>query len=219
MYFPPLIQEKKCKVPTKIGYGLILLVTFVIFWTFVFSIHHFLAPYKPINGDALIVEGWVPDYCMDSVASLVKEKKYKKIFVTGGILEVGSYLKEYNTYALIGAETLKKLSLPDSIIIPVSAPYSKVDRTYTSALAFKRWLDSTKCPFRKFDICSQGPHTRRSRLLFSKACGKEYKFGMIAIKDPEYKPNLWWTTSKGVRSVIDETVAYIYALFFVRFKR
>lgn len=218
MRLPSLLQEKRCKVPTKAGWGVIFFFTVMCILCFVFSIYPFLAPYKPINGDALIVEGWVPDYCMEKVASLVKEKNYKKVFVTGGLLEVGSYLKEYNTYALVGAATLKKFNLPDSIIIAVSAPYCKVDRTYTSALAFKKWLDSTKCSFRKFDICSHATHTRRSALLFSKACGKGYKFGTIAIKDPEYEPMLWWTTSKGVRNVIDETVAYLYAIFFVSVK-
>ncbi|MCX7725450.1 MAG: YdcF family protein [Chitinispirillaceae bacterium] len=218
MKLPQLLQEKRCKVPTKTGWIVIFLIILIIILGFIFSIYPFLAPYKPINGEAIIVEGWVPDYCMEKVAALVKEKSYKKIFVTGGVLEVGSYLKDYKTYALVGAETLKKLSIPDSIIVPVSAPYSKIDRTYTSALAFKRWLDSTKCSFRKFDICSQTAHTRRSALLFSKACGKEYRFGMIAVKDPEYEPHLWWSTSKGVRHILDETIAYVYALFFVSFK-
>jgi len=34
------------------------------------------------------------------------------------------------------------------------------------------------------------------------------------VPDKDYDPERWWRYSAGVRGVIDESVAYIYAKFF-----
>ena len=38
------------------------------------------------------------------------------------------------------------------------------------------------------------------------------KVGVIAIENEEYDPKRWWVSSEGVRTVINETIAYVYAL-------
>jgi hypothetical protein len=37
--------------------------------------------------------------------------------------------------------------------------------------------------------------------------------GVIAAPDPEYDANKWWASSSGVRTLIGETIAYLYARF------
>jgi hypothetical protein len=64
------------------------------------------------------------------------------------------------------------------------------------------------------DIVSIGPHARRSRLLYQKALGDKVKVGVIAIEDKRFDPDHWWQSSVGVRSVMGETIAYLYARFF-----
>ncbi|MGA2556129.1 MAG: hypothetical protein ABSG04_07630, partial [Verrucomicrobiota bacterium] len=54
-------------------------------------------------------------------------------------------------------------------------------------------------------------HARRSRLLFQKACGDDTKVGVIALDDVGYDPTHWWRTSEGVREVVGEGIAYLYA--------
>jgi hypothetical protein len=61
------------------------------------------------------------------------------------------------------------------------------------------------------DVVTLGAHARRSRLLFQKALGDEFQVGVIAIEDRQFDPNHWWQSSAGVRRVIDELVAYLYA--------
>ena len=39
------------------------------------------------------------------------------------------------------------------------------------------------------------------------------KVGIINIANPDYDPRYWWHYSDGVREVISESVAYIYAEF------
>ncbi|MBN1306408.1 MAG: YdcF family protein [Chitinispirillaceae bacterium] len=204
-------------MPTGAGWAVVFLSLLLLLTLFSLSVHPFLAPCSPLGGEALIVEGWVPDYCLQSVTRIFGRYQYRAVFVTGGPLESGSYLKDYKNYAALGAATLKRLSIPDSIIVVVPSTHTLVDRTYTSAVALRTWIDSTRCPFRKFDLCSQATHTRRSTLLFKRALGKSIKIGSVAVIDPDYDPRFWWKSSKGVRSVIDECIALMYAFFFITF--
>jgi hypothetical protein len=110
---------------------------------------------------------------------------------------------------------MKKLNIPDTAIIAVPAEYSPVDRTWASALALKIWIDSAGYTGTRFDLCSHSTHTRRSMLLFKKALKKPRRVGAIAVRDRDYSPGYWWKTSKGVRNVINELVAYLYALVFI----
>lgn len=217
MQFPRLFTRKQCYLPTTTGCACILCISITLSILVIAFIHPFLAPCRPVCGEALIVEGWLPDCCLETVARYFGNNQYQKIFVTGGPLESGSYLKEYKTYASLGAATLRALSIPDSCIIAVPAPSTVTDRTYTSAVALGKWVDSANSSLKTFDLVSLAAHTRRSALLFRRALGKEYRIGSIAVPHPDYNPECWWRSSTGVRSVMDETIAYLYALFFLTF--
>jgi hypothetical protein len=61
------------------------------------------------------------------------------------------------------------------------------------------------------NIVTEGVHARRTRLLFQKAFGENAAIGIIAVPNPDYDPKQWWRYSEGVREVVGETVAYLYA--------
>lgn len=213
-----LLKKAVVPLPTKTGLLIIFCFTLITVIFSVKTIHPFLAVDQPINNSVLIVEGWLPDYCLDKCASLLLHGAYTSIIVTGGPLEQGSYLKEYKTYADLGAASLRACSIPDSSLHPVPAGYSPIDRTYASAAALKNWIDSTGFSGRKFTLCSQSTHTRRSTMFFRRALGNKFIVGSLAIDDRDYDAGKWWMSSKGVRSVIDESIAYLYGLFFITFK-
>lgn len=215
MKIPPLFLKKTLTVPTIAGWCAISLVFILCFSGAMITVHPFLAPTRPNGAGGLIIEGWVPDYCFEEAVIRYKKGNYQQILITGGPLESGSYLKEFKTYATLGAATLDRLAIPDSCIVPVPAPHSPVDRTWNSALALKRWLDSSGCMLTTFDLLSQSTHTRRSRLFFRRVLGKRYAVGSIAVKDPDFNHAAWWTSSKEFRQTVDESIAYVYALFFV----
>ena len=56
------------------------------------------------------------------------------------------------------------------------------------------------------------PHARRSKMMFTKVFGKNVAIGIIALNDPLYDPKHWWRTSEGVREVLGEAIAYMYAI-------
>jgi uncharacterized SAM-binding protein YcdF (DUF218 family) len=179
----------------------------------VLFLHPFLATNDPITGGQLVVEGWMPDYAMEAVIQEYKQHSYQKVYVTGGPLETGTYLTAYQTYAQLGAETLMKLGLESNAVQAVPAPKVRQDRTYASALILKQLLLANGIKPEKIHLISEGPHARRSRLLFQKAMGPEVLVGVTSLPSKEYDPHHWWRYSAGVRSVIGETLAYLYARF------
>jgi hypothetical protein len=50
-------------------------------------------------------------------------------------------------------------------------------------------------------------------LLFQKALGDNILVGVIAAPNSRYDANEWWTSSAGVRTLIGEALAYLYARF------
>jgi uncharacterized SAM-binding protein YcdF (DUF218 family) len=87
------------------------------------------------------------------------------------------------------------------------------ERTYSSAIALRDWFrDNT--PVHTINVVTEGAHARRTRLLYQKAVGRNVTAGTIAVSNPAYNPKQWWRYSDGVREVIGESIAYIYAKFF-----
>ena len=193
------------------------LVFGVIFATLLFvtihALHPFLAVNDPIQDGMLVVEGWTPDYGMEYVVEMFKRDHYQKVYVTGGPVEYGIHLSAYKTYAQIGAATLMKLGLDSNVVQAVPAPLVRQDRTYTSAVALRKWLLEHGITPSRIQLISDGPHARRSRLLFQKAMRSDVVIGVTSIPLREYDQKHWWRYSAGVRGVIGEGLAYLYARF------
>ena len=190
------------------------MLLFAIAALVVFSIrgaYSFLTVNEPVDSSALVVEGWLPDYALQEAITEFGRGHYRRIFVTGGPLDNGAPLSEYRTFAELGEATLLRLGLNTNAVQAVPAPKVRLDRTYASAMALKSWLGSHEVADTNFNVISLGPHSRRSRLLFEKALGKGYKVGIIAIENQEYDAKQWWASSAGVRSMLDEIIAYVYA--------
>jgi hypothetical protein len=59
-------------------------------------------------------------------------------------------------------------------------------------------------------------HTRAALACSSKAFGKDAQVGIISVPNVDYPANRWWHYSQGLKDVISEFTAYLYArlLFF-----
>jgi hypothetical protein len=181
-----------------------------------FSITHlypFLAVTSPIETDVLVVEGWVTDYAVEQAFTEFKSGSYRQIFTTGGPVERGFYLVEYNNFAAIAGATLKKLGMQPEKVTVVPAPDVIKDRTHASAIALRQWLADSNSPIKSLNLLTSDAHARRSWRIFQQVLAPKIKVGIIAAKPVNYNPNKWWISSEGVRTVISETIAYIYALF------
>ncbi|MEA3475282.1 MAG: ElyC/SanA/YdcF family protein, partial [Candidatus Cloacimonadota bacterium] len=162
----------------------------------------------------LVVEGWLPDYALKQAIDEFNSKGYKLLITTGGPLLKGYPLSEYKTEAELAESIIKIIGFTKEKIIAVPAHYTIKDRTYTSACALKKWVEDSNQNIKTINLFSLGTHSRRSWILFKKALGDSIKVGIISADDFSYDPEHWWKSSDGVRTVLSEMIAYIYARFF-----
>ena len=50
-------------------------------------------------------------------------------------------------------------------------------------------------------------------MLFQDAFGQDVTVGVISAPDPDYDAAHWWRSSEGVREILGESIAYLYAKF------
>ncbi len=206
-----LLRQRECLVPTWRGCGFFLLVVGICSLVVGRHLHSFLSMNEPVESGVMAVEGWTGDYALEQAMRHFKTGNYEKIYVTGGPIEWGAPLSEYKTYAARGAAVLLKLGLSTNVVQAVPAGRVRADRTYAAGLALHDWARDHQVKLTKVQLVSEGPHARRSRLLFARALGPGVKVGITAVPVTDYDPDHWWRSSAGVRGVIGELLAYAYA--------
>tara|TARA_Y100000588_G_scaffold165341_1_gene179364 strand:+ start:315 stop:968 length:654 start_codon:yes stop_codon:yes gene_type:complete len=177
-------------------------------------LYPFLALSSPVRGSIMVVEGWLPDYALKVAVADFRMGDYELLITTGGPLGKGAYLAEYQNYADLMAATLTAKGFNKSKIVSIPAPTVRKDRTYATAVKVRQWLSKNKPSVSAIDVYSLGPHARRTRLLFDAAMGRDIRVGIISVASKDYEADGWWRSSDGVRTVLSETIAYIYAKFF-----
>ena len=198
-----------------LSWGGRLLVTSLVVvggYVMIVNIHPFLAVTHRVNANVLVVEGWVSRYAINAAAAEFRNGSYERIFTTGGPVEgSGGYVNDYQTSASVGADLLKKVGVTDESLQMVPSHVIGRDRTYSSAAALRDWFRDHNLTVNKINLLTEDCHARRSRLLYEKAFGKNVSVGIIAVPNPDYDPKYWWRYSDGVREVIGESIAYLYA--------
>ncbi len=177
---------------------------------FFYAIGPFLAVTDRVVSDTLVVEGWISLH--RPAAEEFSGGAYDQLFTTGGPWSRTS-ADERKTWAWVGAERLKAVGIPAGVVYAVPCPRTTRDRTYESAVALREWRRVHDAHFTSMNIVTEGVHARRTRLLFEKAFGKEVAVGIVSIPSPDYDLKRWWLSSAGVRDVVGETLAYLYARF------
>ena len=193
------------------GWLLLVLSVTVFSVVTIRELYPFLAVTEPVGSGLLVVEGWVTDITMNAAFTEFKQHNYKKICVTGGPIEHTAWANYYKTYAEEGKATLLRLGLHENEVQALPSPWVRKDRTYASAAALAKWIRYNGAAFSTIHLITEGAHARRSRLLFQKALGRGVKVGVTSVPDSEYDPEQWWRSSAGVRMVLGETIAYVYA--------
>ncbi len=181
-------------------------------YVFLFRIYPFLAVTHRVDTNVLVVEGWIHDYAIRGAVEEFRTNRYQRAFTTGGPVEgSGGYINDYHTNASVGADLLKRSGLSDDSVQMVPSRVMERDRTYGSAIALRNWFREHNMPVRGINLVTENVHARRSRLLFHEALGTDVTVGIIAVPNPDYDSRHWWRYSQGVKDVVSETVAFIYA--------
>jgi hypothetical protein len=205
------IRERR--VLTLTGWIVFLMTFGSVLFSIGLFIHPFLATIKPVGGDVLVVESWFLDNGLKKVKDQFEKGSYKLLITVGGKYEVGHPLEQYKSEADGAASRLIAQGIPLEKIIPIPITiYPIKDRTYHKALKIKERLNKVGFTQASIDVVSVGVHARRSWILFEKAFPL-VDVGVIALKPTGYDTSRWWLYSEGVRSVITESVSYLYARF------
>lgn len=196
------------------GRLIVLLALFLTLYLCFSRIHPFLATTHRVNASALVVEGWIHEYAIRAALKEFQTNHYEKIFTTGGPVEGnGGYVNDYQTSASVGADLLKKYGLTNDSVQMVPSRVMDRDRTYASAVALRNWFRDHNVHVSGIDVVTENLHARRTQLLYQKVFGRRVPVGIIGVPNPDYDPKHWWRYSDGVREVLGESIAYLYARF------
>lgn len=184
-------------------------------WVAAGAWHPFLAVEEgfPAQGDPvdlLCVEGWSSESAIDAVAEAYRSGQFRRVAVTGGPTQSREKLIGFPTYAALGAYRLEQRGVPRDRIV-VSEP-AGVDRrrTLNDILELHRTLERQSIEPARMQIFSTGVHTRRTRLLYQRVFGGAVEIRAQALPPEDYDPRQWWSTSDGLKTVVMETISWVY---------
>jgi hypothetical protein len=178
---------------------------------FVSGIHPFLAETDPVDADTLVVEAWLPKWCMPLAAHEFRRGGYRRLVAVGVPMAAGARQAQADAAAW-PVDELVRLGIDRSLIAVVSVPRVARDQTWSYARAFAEWMNTPGRAVGAVNVFSGGVHARKSRLLFQRAVGTTVRVGVIAARDPAYSPAYWWLSGRGIYLVVKNSVSYGYAL-------
>jgi hypothetical protein len=206
-----LLRRREMIIPTWRGWLGLAFLLFAGARGFLSWVHPFLAVNAPIGGEALVVEGWIPDYALREALREFRARRYPRLITTGGPVPAGMAFSYHGNYARLAAAALCEFGLsPDSIVAVPSLAVQK-ERTYAEGVAVAAWMRRAGRVPGSLDLYSFSTHARRSRNLYRLALGPGTRVGVFAPPDREYDAARWWTSSSGFRQVTDEWIAFLYA--------
>ena len=209
---------------TLLGWGVLsgTLVALIILFTL--TIYPFLAPTQSVQGKVLVADQVLPNHALEKVRDRFQNGNYQLLVTSGGkllALPAGicklietcqdGHLSRNKTRAQLNAATLAARGIPAKKIIVASSPPVRKDRTYAAALEVKKQLAEKGLLPATLDVVSLGPHSRRTWIIYQMIFSPETQVGIYSIKPRDYNPKRWWGSSAGVRTIIGETTAYLYA--------
>lgn len=195
------------------GFAVLLLLLLALALLVRFRLYSFLGPDAPADSPVLVIEGWVSDDALQAAIDWADAHAVRSVYLTGGPIETGSWLAAWHSWpemTLARLEAIGATSRFDIRAFP--SPKTRKDRTFASALALRDAL-GTNAPA-SMTLASASPHLRRSSLLFRRAFDGTTRIGTLPLPPLDFDQTDWYRCSAGVRSLLSESIAYLYALLF-----
>lgn len=118
-------------------------------------------------------------------------------------------INNFNSVAESARNRLLSMGIDSSSIIAVPGKRVKINRTLTSALAFRDWLKTSDIDVKGINIISMGTHARRTWMTYNKILHKKYDIGIISLPDYKDRNSRKYKVLKTLR----ETFGIIYYWF------
>jgi hypothetical protein len=207
-----MLAMRRVWLPTWRGLLVLSFLLVLAGFGFVKGIHPFLAVDAPVSARVMVVEGWIAMPALHAAAGRFRSEEYDMICTVGGSAP-GLAFDSLKNDAVIVADQFLEMGLPPAQVFAVPSGEPQRDRTYTSASVLRDWFLKRGGLPKALNVVTVGPHSRRSRLLFEKAFGGTVAVGVISMPAATYDASHWWRYSEGVKEVLSEGAAYLYARF------
>jgi len=205
-----LVQRRTVRCPTFLGsFCFVALLVSPIAWWCRFG-ESFLCLTKRQPAEILVVEGWIGRAGVRAAAAEFERGSYRYVVTTGGLTDAKGWIEPGWSYARGAADELLRLGVRQDRIIVAPAADAKSQRTYNSAVAARRALDSFEIRPPALNVFTLGPHARRSRLVYAKVEAPGTKVGVISWVPSIDKAGPWWRSSDRAKALLTETACYMY---------
>ena len=189
------------------------LAMFVGALAFVLTINDFLAISRPVDGNILVVEGWIWNSpAIIEAAEEFNRGRYERLVTVGSTVQGNEETPDRESSAVLAARRLRELGVDEPLIVVLLVPSMSLHRTYASALALKDWFAMSKTEPRGVNVFTLGAHARKSLVLFKRALGPTINVGVIAGTEDTFDPKRWWMSPTGVYVIARKTLGYLYAV-------
>jgi Ca-dependent carbohydrate-binding module xylan-binding len=118
-------------------------------------------------------------------------------------------INNFSSSAELARNWLVAKGIDSSLIIAVPCERVSINRTLTSALAFRDWLKTKKIDIKGINIISMGTHARRTWMIYNKILNERYPIGIKSLPDLNYDHSGNYRLMKTIR----ETLGIIYYWF------
>ncbi len=115
----------------------------------------------------------------------------------------------FTSYAQLARSRLLSLGIDSSLVTAVPGKRVRVNRTLTSALAFRDWLKGSDMKAKGINIITLGAHAERTYMTYNKILGKKYKIGIISLPDSRLRSSEKFR----ILNTLYESVGIIYYWF------
>jgi len=213
---PAMFRRRQIWLPTWQGALLLVVVVAAACLIALRNLANYLAAERPATtrdgrgASTLIVEGWLDEDGLDAAIAAIGRGRYERVVASGGPIDIWREGQSWPTYAERAADYLRRHGVTSIPVVAVAAPESAQDRTFLSAIVVREWLRRQGGKVDAVDLFSGGVHARRSRLVFQMAFGPEVDVGVFAAPPRRYALDRWWTTSDGVKAVLDEAIGFAW---------
>jgi hypothetical protein len=205
-----LVQRRIVLCPTFFGsFCAVALLVSPIAWWCRFG-ESFLCLTERLPAEVLVVEGWIGRAGVRAAAAEFERGSYRYVVTTGGLTDAKGWMEPGWSYARGAADELLRLGVPQDRIIVAPTADVESQRTYNSAVAARKVLDSLEIRPPALSVFTLGSHARRSRLVYAKIEGPGTKVGVISWVPSGEKAGPWWRSSDRAKALLTETACYVY---------
>jgi len=89
----------------------------------------------------------------------------------------------FGSHAELARNKLISLGLDSSLVLAVPGENVWINRTLSSALAYRDWLETSEIEVKGINIVTMGTHARRTWMTYNKILDKKYQIGIISLPD------------------------------------